>query len=237
MNGIYRGKRTLGLITARGGSRSIPRKNIKKLLGKPLIAYTIETAIASRYLTRFIVSTDNPKIASISKQYGAEVPFFRPKSLARDTTPSLDVAIHALSWLKKHEGESYDYLMILQPTSPLRSADDIDECIRTIIATRADSVMSMVELPDFHPQKIKKIQKGVILSAFENEGRSTLRRQDVGHFYKRNCAIYLTKVSCILREELFGKISRAYIMPRERSIDINDPVDFDLAEFWLKSQA
>ncbi len=153
----YKGKKTLGVITARGGSKGIPRKNIKELLGKSLIAYTVDAAAGSQYLSRCIVSTDDSEIAEISKKYGAEVPFMRPEDLAQDKSTSIPVIQHALTWLKDNEGEEYDYVMILQPTSPLRSAEDIDACIQKIVDTGADSVMSMYELTDFAPKKIKKI--------------------------------------------------------------------------------
>lgn len=231
---MYKVRKILGVITARGGSKSIPRKNIVKLAGKPLIVYTIEAARRSKYLTRTIVSTDDDEIARIARRYGAEVPFMRPKKYAQDKSTSIEVVQHAVSWLKKHDGEKYDYLMILQPTSPLRTAEDIDACIKIAVDKKADSVMSMKELEDFSPKKIKKIKNSKILPYFENEGKQSSRRQDLEKMYKRNCAIYLTKTSYIMRRDLFGKKSHAYIMPEERSVDINIPSDFELAEFLMK---
>jgi len=235
MRNMYKGKKTLGVITARGGSKSIPRKNIKKLAGKPLIAYTIEAAKESKYLTRCVVSTDDEEIAEISRRYGADVPFLRPAELAQDDSTSMAVVQHALKWLKENKGEEYDYLMILQPTSPLRTAEDIDGCIKKIVETDADSVMSMYELMDFSPKKFKKIIEGDLIEPyFQEEGRESSRRQDLDKMYKRNCAIYLTKTSLIMEGDLFGKKSVAYLMSEERSIDINSPLDFELAEFWIK---
>lgn len=230
---MYKNKKILGVITARGGSKGIPRKNIKELCGKPLIAYTIEAARGSRYVTRCVVSTDDAEIAAVSKKYGADVPFMRPKQLAQDDSTSVEVAGHALGKLEK-EGETYDYLLILQPTSPLRTSVDIDESIRLAVDTDADSVMSMKGLEDFSPKKIKKIRNGVIFPYFEEEGKQSSSRQNLEKAYKRNCAIYLTKTEYIKQGDLFGKISRAYIMPEERSIDINTPIDFELAEFRIK---
>ncbi|MBI1999165.1 MAG: acylneuraminate cytidylyltransferase family protein [Parcubacteria group bacterium] len=234
----YKNKKILGVITARGGSKGIPGKNIKELGGKPLIAHTIEAAKKSALLTRCIVSTDDENIAEISREYGADIPFMRPAELAQDNSTSMEVVQHALETLTNDFGEEYDYLMILQPTSPLRTADDIDACIRIAVDTDAGSVMSMKELDDFSPKKMKKIENGVILPYFEEqEGKESSRRQDLSKMYKRNCAIYLTKTECIRRGDLFGKISRAYLMPEERSVDINKPIDFELAEFFLKRQA
>ena len=231
---MYKDKKILGVITARGGSKGIPRKNIKKLAGKPLIYYTIKAAKKSKYLTRCIVSTDNKKIFNISKKLGADVPFIRPSKLAQDKSTSLEVAQHALKWLKDNNGEEYDYLMILQPTSPLRIVKDIDKSIKKIVDTKADSVMSMVKIDDFSIKKIKKIENDKIIPWMKDEGKESARRQDLGGVYKRNCAIYLTKVLLIKKGDLFGKISRPYIMPSERSIDINSLIDFIIAETYLK---
>lgn len=231
---MYKNKKTLGIITARGGSKTIPRKNIKPLAGKPLIAYTIKAAKDSKLLTRCIVSSDDQEIIKISKKYGAEVPFVRPKELAGDKSGSIEVVQHAIRWLRENDGQEYDYVMILQPTSPLRTGQDIDECIKKIVDNNADSVMSMFELVDFSLKKLKKIENGLILPLVEDEGKKSSRHQDLEKIYKRNCAIYLTRVDLIERGDLFGKKSLAYLMPAERSADINKPYEFELAEFWVK---
>ena len=154
---MYKNKKILAVITARGGSKSIPKKNIKKLAGKPLIAYTIEAAKKSRFLTRTIVSTDYENIAEVSRRYNADVPFLRPQKYAQDKSTSMEVVQHALSWLQENKNEKYDYLMILQPTSPLRISEDIDACIKLAVDKKADSVMSMKELEDFSPKKIVSV--------------------------------------------------------------------------------
>jgi len=234
---MHANKKILGVITARGGSKSIHRKNIKKLAGKPLIVYTIEAAKESKYLTRVIVSTDDKEIAEISEHHGADVPFMRPTELAQDDSTSMEAVQHALGWLKENENEEYDYIMILQPTSPLRTAEDIDNAIKKIVETHADSVMSMYELTDFSPKKIKKItQEGVIEPYFQEEGQQSVRRQDLNKMYKRNCAIYLTRTDLIMEGDLFGKKSVAYFMPEDRSIDINQPSDFEMVECFLKKK-
>lgn len=231
---MYKDKKILGLITARGGSASIPKKNIALLAGRPLIWYTIKAAKNSQLLTRTIVSTDDEEIATIAREHGADAPFMRPAELAQHDTPHLSVVQHALQWLKDQQGEEYDYVMILQPTSPLRATADIDESIKKAIDIEADSVMSMVELVDFDPSKVKKIEDDTLAGMFADEGIASARRQHGQKAYKRNCAIYLTKVDVIMRGDLFGKISRPYIMPPERSVDINEPFDLELAEFLLK---
>lgn len=232
----YKDKRTLGVITARGGSKGIPRKNIKELCGKPLIAYTIEATRASKYLTRCVVSTDDAEIVQIAKEHGGDVPFIRPAEFAQDKSGSVEVVQHALNWFKDHEGQEFDYAMILQPTSPLRTAEDIDASIAKIVDTGADSVMSMVELTDFSLKKLKRLEGDLIVPFMEDEGKTSAARGELERVYKRNCAIYLTRAELIMKGDLFGKVSRAYVMPRERSVDINEPIDFELAEFLMKKK-
>lgn len=229
-------KNILGVITARGGSTSIPKKNIVQLAGKPLIWHTINAAKQSSLLNRVIVSTDSEEIASVCREYGADVPFMRPAELAQDNTPHIPVVQHALNWLKENRGEEYEYVMILQPTSPLRTAEDIDKAIKKATETGADSVMSMVALVDFDPVKVKHINDDVILSMFGDEGRISKLRQNGQKAYKRNCAIYLTKTEHIMNNDLFGPVSRPYLMPPERSVDINEPHDLAFAEFLLSKK-
>lgn len=226
----------LGIITARGGSKSIPRKNIVDLGGKPLIGYTVEAARASK-LTRTILSTDDVEIAEVGRNFGLEVPFMRPKELAQDRSTSIEAVQHALGKLEEDEGIAYDYVMILQPTSPFRSAEDIDACIDLAIEKDADSVMSMVELEDFSPKKLKYINDdGLIVPCIEEEGKTSGQRQEARPVFKRNAAVYLTKVTHIKNGDLFGERSYAYVMPHERSIDINAPIDLQYAEFLLSKK-
>lgn len=235
-NRVYKDKRVLAIITARGGSKGVPRKNIKDLAGKPLIAYTIEAVKASQYLTRCIVSTDDQEIADVSRRFGADIPFVRPAELAQDDSTSVDVVRHAVQWLRDNKGENYDYVMILQPTSPLRTADDIDACIKKIVDTGADSVMAMKELVDYSLKKLKKIIDDKILPYAEDEGKAPSPRHKLEKMYKRNASIFLTKTELVMVGDLFGQVSRPHLMPEERSVDINNLVDFDLAEFFLNRQ-
>lgn len=228
--------RTLGIITARGGSKGIEKKNLVLLAGKPLIAYTIEQTKQARKLDRCIVSTDDDEIATVCKSLSAEVPFMRPKELARDTSTSIEVVQHAIQWFKEHEHESYDYVMILQPTSPLRSAHDIDASIEKAYETDADSVMGMVEVPDFSAKKLKMIKDDAIVPFGEDEGPQSDTRHAANKVYKRNAAIYLTKTEWLLKGNLFGEVSRPYIMPRKRSVDVNDAFDLAIAGYLLSKR-
>lgn len=227
--------RVLGVITARGGSKGIPRKNIKEFVGKPLIAWTIEAAQSSKLLTDCLVSTDDAEIADIAKKWGGRVPFMRPEALADDKAKSIPVGVHALDWMKEHEGKEYDALLFLQPTSPLRTAEDIDASIRLLEETGADSVMGMVKLVNFTTANLKKIASdGRIGSFIDDEGKDTKRRQEQQDVYKRNGSIYLTRVSWLRTGDLFGQDSRALVMPPERSVDIDTPFDFVLGEFMMR---
>lgn len=228
---MFKGNKILGVITARGGSKGIPKKNIKNLGGKPLIAWTIEAARGSKLLDRLIVSTDSEEIAEVARASGADVPFMRPAELAADKSKSVPVIQHALKWMKENKGEEFGAVMILQPTSPFRTSEDIDESIKLLFETGADSVMSMVELTDFSLPKLKVLDGNKILPLIQEEGRESASRDAGKPIYKRNCAIYLTKTEFIEKGDLFGSDSRAYIMPAERSVDINAPADFVFAEF------
>lgn len=231
---MHKGKTVLGIITARGGSKSIPHKNIREICGHPLIAYTIKAAKKSRKLDRCIVSTESKEIAAIARSQGADVPFLRPKNLATDEARTLAVVQHAIRWLREHEGTTYDYVMILQPTSPLRTAADIDACIDLAMKRNADSVFSMKKIPDCAPQKLKTIKDGRIKPLFTEEGKASRPRHEGLDIYKRNCAVYLTRTALIVQGDMFGKRSFAYVMPEERSLDINEPVDLELATFWMQ---
>jgi CMP-N-acetylneuraminic acid synthetase len=227
---MYKNKTALAVITARGGSKGIPKKNIKELGGKPLIAWTIEAARGSKHLDYFLVSTDDEEIAGVSREYGAPVPFMRPAELSTDAAKSIPVVQHAVEWLRAHEGKNFDYVMILQPTSPFRTAEDIDVCIEKIVDTNADSVMSMVKLIDFSAPKLKVLDGDIIKPWLSDEGKESKSRHELADVYKRNCAIYLTRADLIMQGDLFGKVSRAYLMPSERSVDINTSFDWTVVE-------
>ncbi|MBF0522459.1 MAG: acylneuraminate cytidylyltransferase family protein [Candidatus Omnitrophica bacterium] len=226
----------LGLILARGGSKGIPDKNITDFCGKPLIAWTIDAAKKSRFLSRIAVSTDSLKIAKVAKKYGAEIPFLRPKELASDKSPSDESIVHALRWYEEHEGYVPEFLMLLQPTSPLRTAEDIDNCVRLLIKKngKVDGVVSVKEAQE-HPLWMKKINsEGLVENAIKNAKVPT-QRQQLPPLYSLNGAVYLVKTDCFLNgKRLIPKKTAAYVMPRERSVDIDDVVDLAMAQCLYK---
>jgi len=229
-------QKTLAVITARGDSKGIPQKNTRMLLDKPLIAYTIQAALQSRTLNKVIVSTDDETIANVSKQYGAEVPFLRPQHLATDTATTLSVLQHAVKYLTDKENYPADIIVCLQPTSPLRSAEDIDRAVTLCMSSGADSVVSLCQA-EHHPYWMKKVIEGRVYPLMEVDDDKYPRRQDLPPVYQLNGAIYVTRRKVLLEEErVLGENTLAYIMPQERSIDIDTPIDFKIAELILRGE-
>ena len=225
-------KKTLGIIPARGGSKGIPDKNIRLLGDKPLIAYTIDAAKRSKLLTDFVVSTDSEKIANVCKNYGLEVPFMRPIELSGDYVESYPVIVHALKKMEESRKESYDYFVMLQPTSPVREAEDIDNSLKILFETETDSVVSVVDAGASHPLRMKRIVGDNILITYIDQGFENMKpRQELPPVYIRNGAVYASRFN-VLEDvgALVGKNCRAYIMPPERSINIDSMVDFRVAE-------
>lgn len=232
-------KKVLGVITARGGSKSIPGKNIKLFLGKPLIVYTIEAAKESGAFDRIILSTDDDEIAKVGRQYGVDVPFKRPKELAQDTTPHLPVMQHVVQWLKDNENYYPDYVMILQPTSPLRKAIHIKEAIEVIKKYQSDSVVSISPVPShFNPHWQFVLTENSKLRIFTGEPFREIirRRQELIPTYTKNGAIYLFKTDILFREHpsFYGEDVRGYAMEEEYSINIDTLDDWGIAEALFK---
>lgn len=226
--------RILGVIPARGGSKTIPKKNIKSLLGKPLIAYTIIPAKESKLLTRVIVSSDDKEIIEVSRRYGADIPFVRPKELATDLSLATDVIKHAVIGAEKLEGKKYDYVVMLQPTTPMRTAKDIDKALDKLIETGADSVISVVKVGPIHPARMKKIVHDRLINYTEEEVEN-MPKELLSPVFIRNGAIYAVKRDVLVNMRSFkGNVSRPYVMPEERSINIDSRMDFLLAEALMK---
>jgi len=225
----------LGVIPARGGSKGIKKKNITKILGKPLIYYTIKAAKKSKIISDLIVSTDSKEIAKISKKIGADVPFIRPKSLATDKTQTLPVIKHALKKIELKKKKIFDYIVLIQPTCPLRTSKDIDLSVLRLIKSKFHSITSITDVGATHPYRMKII-KNKRLKNFINQGYENMKpRQELKKVFIRNGAIYAFKRSVLLKEKsLVSKKNLPYIMPKERSINIDSHEDLLLAKFYLK---
>ena len=229
----------LGVILARGGSKGIPKKNIKDICGKPLIAYTIEAGLSSGSFDEFIVSTDSKEIADVALKFGAKIPFMRPDELSQDHIWSRDSLKHAVLECEKNYSKTYDYVVELPCVSPLRNSQHIKEAIEKLINTKADSVISVCKMQDKHPVRMKRITNDDLIQDFckefpEGEGS---RRQDLEPCYIRNGAIYAMTRDCIVEQfSRNGKISRPYIMDELHSVNIDSIIDFYLAESLIKAK-
>ena len=224
----------LGVIPARGGSKGVPRKNIKNLGNIPLIGHTIKAALESN-IFKLVVSTEDAEIAEISLKLGANVPFKRPIQFAQDNSSSIDVAINALLETEKIYNEQYDAIMMLQPTTPFRNKIDINNSIDILLNNSdADSVISVVNVEGHHPARMKYINNNILIDPDFCEKQENQNRQELVPMYIRNGAIYLTKRNILLQNSLKGHKSYAYIMPLERSINIDNQNDFDYAKWLLQ---
>ncbi len=226
---MINGKSVLALITARGGSKGLPGKNIRDLGGKPLIAWTIETARRSRYVDRLILSSEDEKIIEKAKKLGCEVPFVRPSHLSKDGSTTIDVIKHALSTLP----ERYDYLVLLQPTSPLRLPEDIDNCLELCHDQKAPAAVSVTEV-DQNPGWMYKVGKDHRMTAVIPDEPRVSRRQELPQIYILNGAVFIARVDWISKEaDFLSPETVAYLMPMNRSVDIDTEIDLDWANFLL----
>lgn len=228
---MFNNQKILALIPARGGSKGIKDKNIISLVGKPLIAYSIEAAKHSKYIDDIVVTTDSEKIAEISKQYGASIPFMRPIELAADTSKTIDAVLHAIKTLKTM-GKEYDILVLLQPTQPLRTNKDIDKAIEVYYKNKENGLVSVSPVDD-SPLLIRSItQDGKLINLLVQN--STCRRQDMPIYYKVNGCIYINKIDEINENTSFNDNKIPFIMMKEHSIDIDELSDLCMAEYYLK---
>lgn len=224
----------LGIIPARSGSKGVKHKNIKKLVDRPLIDYTISESLNSN-LYDVIVSTNCEKIKQICIELGAKVPFLRPQELAQDNSTSISVIQHALKTYTEITNINYDAVMLLQPTCPFRTSKDINNSIELFVKAKTDSIISVCNVNGLHPARMKYLNKDNILidppfaEAYENQAR-----QELKPMFIRNGAIYLTKSSTILKGSFKGEVSMAYLMDEENSINIDTEFDFKLAEILIK---
>lgn len=225
--------RVLAIIPARGGSKGIPRKNIKPLCGKPLLLWVLEEALKAKRVTDVVVSSDDEEILEVARKRGGEkIILKRPKELAEDTTPDVPVLRHAISQMEKQKRKPYDFVMMLHATTPFLQASDIDSCVELLLETRADSVVSVYKVTDSHPIKMKRLEGNRLLPYIEALSEdSTVPRQSLPPVYRRNAGIYVSKRDVIIdKGRVWGNDVRAHVMPELRSVDINIPLDFEVAE-------
>ena len=225
--------RVLGVVPARSGSKGIVGKNTRMLCGKPLLQYTAEAALAARLLSRVILSTEDEEIARVGESCGLEVPFLRPRELAKDETPMLPVVQHAVRWIEDH-GERFDAVCLLQPTNPLRRSEDIDECIQLLESTDADAVVTIVPVPAEHNPHWVYFKNGSgLLRLSTGEAAPIPRRQELPPAYHREGSVYVTRRDVLMEaNSLYGKSLAGYLIERS-SVNIDGPQDWARAETLL----
>jgi N-acylneuraminate cytidylyltransferase/CMP-N,N'-diacetyllegionaminic acid synthase len=223
----------LAVVPARGGSKGIPRKNLALCGGAPLIAYSIHAARRAKLVGRVIVSTEDEEIASVARNRGAEVPFLRPAELARDETPGIEPLLHCLDWLAAKEGYHPAYSIYLQPTSPFRLAADVDAAIELALQRDADAVVSVTEAKH-SPYWIKVLDAEGRLRDSLPQSDAPARRQELPRLVALNGAIYLARTDVLLEKKTwYTERTHGYVMPAERSLDIDTPWDLSLANLIL----
>jgi CMP-N-acetylneuraminic acid synthetase len=226
----------LGIIPARGGSKGIPRKNVRLLAGQPLIHYACQTARQTRLLTRTLVSTDCPEIAAVARAQGVGVPFLRPPELATDRTPMIAVIRHALQWIAQHETELPEIVVLLQPTAPLRRSAHVDEAVQMLLGADYDAVVSVAPVPLHYNPHWQFTVSDRRLEVFTGEPLADLvsRRQDLPPTYTRNGAIYAFRRAAFEQTgSIYGRCCGAYVMPPELSVNLDSLDDWNLAEAYL----
>lgn len=224
--------RLLAIIPARGGSKGLPRKNIIEVRGRPLIAWTIDAAMSSMVVDRLVLSSDNDEIIATALNLGCDVPFRRPDEISCDMSSSIDVLLHAISELP-----AYEYIALLQPTSPLRSAEDIDDAFDLMIQSGAPSCVSVC-LSNESPYLMHKIDSNGLLEEFLKPPVGYLRRQDLPKSYILNGAIYIVRVDWLIKNQLLvNNETVGYVMPLERSIDIDDSKDLERFRLMLNYES
>ncbi len=230
---MINGKSVLAVITARKGSKGIPRKNIIDICGKPMICYTVEAALECRYIDEVMVTTDCEEIAGICRESGAKVPFLRREELSTDEATSIDVVVDVVEFYREKLGKCYDIVMLLQPTSPLRDGKDIEKALELYMEHGMKSLASVNEVLD-HPILIREIQKGSIKRIIDT--KSDIRRQDMPMYYRVNGAIYINRVEEITSELSFNDNEIGYVMERSHSVDIDSYIDLELARILVKER-
>lgn len=225
-------RKILGLVPARGGSKGIPRKNVRPIAGRPLIAWTIGAALGAERLSRVVVSSEDEEILAVARAWGADAPFVRPAELARDETPGIAPALHALDAL----AESYEWLVLLQPTSPLRTSGDIDAAIALCLEGEADACIGVTESAESPWWMFARSPSGE-LTPFGGREKIAPRRQELPRLYSVNGAIYVARVEALRRKRsFFMPGALGYVMARDHAVDIDDELDFALAQLLLEKR-
>jgi len=233
---MINGKQILAIIPARGGSKGLPHKNIKDLYGKPLIAWSIEAAVKSKYIDRVIVSTDDEEIAQVAQKFGAEIPFMRPEELASDDSKTMDVVLHCINYFEE-TGEKNDIIVLLEPTSPLRETLDVDEAIENLVETQdSESIVGISRVENTHPAFLVKLENKFLRPYLFNEFK-ILRRQEIDELYFYEGSLYISYADSLKnRKNFYHEKALGYIVPKWKSFEVDDITDFKIIEALLKAK-
>jgi N-acylneuraminate cytidylyltransferase/CMP-N,N'-diacetyllegionaminic acid synthase len=227
--------KVLAIIPARAGSKGLPGKNIRNLIDKPLIAWSIEQALGSKYVDKVYVSTESEAIAHVAKKYGALVPFYRPIELAQDSSKTSDVLMHFIDQLEKN-GEYYDYILLLEPTSPLRESSDIDEAFEKLLINKnAKSIVGVGLVESQHPSFCITIDNNGFIQS--NNDFNVLRRQEIKPLYFYEGSIYISEINTYKKNENFyHRETISHLFPKWKTFEIDDQIDFIIVEALLKNK-
>jgi CMP-N,N'-diacetyllegionaminic acid synthase len=234
---MIKGKRVLAYIPARSGSKSIIDKNIVDVCGKPLIAYSIEAAKASKYVDKIMMSTDSAKYAEIAIKYGAEAPFLRPPELAGDNSSEMDACLHLLKWIEQNTKERFDIVVKFEPTSPLRIAQDVDKAIEKLVEKNADTVVSVTEAIT-HPFWMNTLPSDHSMKGFIKPDVAKKNRQELPVYYQLDGVMYVARVDFVKKHRTWFSDDNGYatITPNERSIDIDGQIQLELVRLLIKKR-
>ena len=233
---MINGKSIIAIIPARGGSKGLPRKNIKQLCGKPLIAWSIEVGLGSTYVDEVMVTTDSEEIALVARQFGASTPFMRPPELASDTATSFDVVKHAIDFYRVSMGREFDYVLLLEPTSPLRDKVDVNNALVQLLSNpSATAIVGICKTESQHPAFLVKKDAQGFLVGYENAEMKVLRRQDIGEVLFFEGSVYISQVDILMAKKTFyHERTIGYEVPKWKSFEIDDMDDFIVVEALMK---
>jgi CMP-N,N'-diacetyllegionaminic acid synthase len=233
---MYKDKKILAVVPARGGSKGLPKKNIRPLLGKPLIAWSIEQAQASKYIDKVVVSTDDKEISEVAVTYGADVPFMRPDELAQDGTLSIDVILHCINYFESVK-DKYDIIVMVEPTSPLRETEDLDKAIEMLVDDKkAESIVGLCKVEAVHPAFLVKLEDN-LLRPYINKDFKVLRRQEIDDLYFFEGSLYISySESLKKRKSFYHDNCLAYVVPRWKSYELDDISDLVIMEAIIKAR-
>lgn len=224
--------RVIAIVPARGGSKGLPGKNIKPFCGKPLIGWSIEAGRASRYIDEIMVTTDSEEVARVAREFGARVPFMRPAALAADTSTSIDVVKHALDFYTDELGQRFDLIVLLEPTSPLRTAEDVDGALRMLLdRPDAKAVVGVAKTESQNPAFLVKRDDSDFLVGYEDPGMKPLRRQEIKDVFYLEGSVYVSWIDALRAENSFyHRRTLGYEFPKWKALEIDDVYDFVMAE-------